>query len=228
MNTDALLPCPRCGNTTRTKCGKPNNYCVKCDDQTSYDYCKPRAQPASDDALVEEVAVALLSSHFVANGMEAQTELGAFDQQYRRDARVAIPIAQAPILAQLAKAQATIARLIADGPPASDDALDDPCPFCHEPEHFGWCAPRTEAVTAPLLTQLAELLCIIHRDGGHRINEVGMAQAYEEAMQLSSERIAGVIEGRRQMRETCAQVAWARSALATAEAIRAIPLEKSS
>ncbi len=122
--------------------------------------------------------------------------------------------------------------------PASDDALVDECPFCHEPEHFGWCAPRTEAVTAPILAQLAELLCVIHRDGGHRINEVGMAQAYEEAMQLSSERIAGVIEDRRQMQSECAAEiqAWFpcdtindpryAAGKALLAAIRAIPLEK--
>lgn len=34
--------CPRCGRSNVTKCGKANGYCLRCDDQTSYDYCTPR------------------------------------------------------------------------------------------------------------------------------------------------------------------------------------------
>lgn len=30
------------------KCGKPNGYCLRCDDQTSYDYCKPVLPPPSE------------------------------------------------------------------------------------------------------------------------------------------------------------------------------------
>jgi hypothetical protein len=34
--------CPRCHRSNVTKCGKPNGYCWRCDDETSYDYLKPR------------------------------------------------------------------------------------------------------------------------------------------------------------------------------------------
>lgn len=34
--------CPRCQRVNVPKCGKPNGYCLRCDDQTSYDYCSPR------------------------------------------------------------------------------------------------------------------------------------------------------------------------------------------
>ena len=40
--------------------------------------------------LVEFVALAMLNSHYRENGVAEQTELGAFDNQYRKDARVAI------------------------------------------------------------------------------------------------------------------------------------------
>lgn len=36
--------CPRCGFCNRPS-GKANNYCISCDDKTSYDYCTPRKQP---------------------------------------------------------------------------------------------------------------------------------------------------------------------------------------
>jgi hypothetical protein len=37
---------------------------------------------------------------------------------------------------------------------------------------------------------LLDLLCVIHRDGGQYIDEHGVDKAVEDAMQLSSERIA--------------------------------------
>lgn len=44
----------------------------------------------SEKVAVEQVALAMLNAHYEANSMPPQTELGAFDQQYRKDARVAI------------------------------------------------------------------------------------------------------------------------------------------
>lgn len=35
--------CPRCGYSRRPS-GKPNLFCVRCDDQTSYDYCTLRKE----------------------------------------------------------------------------------------------------------------------------------------------------------------------------------------
>ncbi len=49
--------------------------------------------------LVFDVALALLRSHFKANGMDEPSELGAFDQQYVRDAEVSVQT----VLAALAK-----------------------------------------------------------------------------------------------------------------------------
>lgn len=37
---------------------------------------------------------------------------------------------------------------------------------------------------------LLDLLAVIHRDGGHKTHEIGIKLAWEQAMQLSSERIA--------------------------------------
>lgn len=39
-------------------------------------------------------------------------------------------------------------------------------------------------------TMLLDMLAVIHRDGGHKTEEIGVGLAWEQAMQLSSERIA--------------------------------------
>lgn len=39
---------------------------------------------------------------------------------------------------------------------------------------------------------LLDLLAVIHRDGGHKTHEIGIKLAWEQAMQLSSERIAAL------------------------------------
>jgi hypothetical protein len=41
-----------------------------------------------------------------------------------------------------------------------------------------------------LESKLLDLLAVIHRDGGHKVEELGLQAAWEQAMQLSSERIA--------------------------------------
>lgn len=45
---------------------------------------------------------------------------------------------------------------------------------------------------SPDNSALAALLCVIHRDGGQRIDAIGLAAATDEAMRISSERIAEV------------------------------------
>lgn len=37
-------------------------------------------------------------------------------------------------------------------------------------------------------TMLRDLLCVIHRDGGQRIDAIGLKAAYDEAMDLSAKR----------------------------------------
>lgn len=41
---------------------------------------------------------------------------------------------------------------------------------------------------------LLELLAVIHRDGGHYVEEHGLEKAVADALRLSSERVAGVVE----------------------------------
>lgn len=60
--------------------------------------------------------------------------------------------------------------------------------------------PPTEArptgETDKYQLMLLDLLAVIHRDGGHKTQEIGVKLAWEQAMQLSSERIAATDQPR--------------------------------
>ena len=76
-----------------------------------------------------------------------------------------------------------------------------------------------EAEIAETRSMLLDLLAVIHRDGGHKTHEIGRKLAWEQAMQLSSERIA-------ERDEALARAEWAEQALADRDAaiVEAVPL----
>lgn len=55
-------------------------------------------------------------------------------------------------------------------------------------------ARKDAATIVTLRTQLGELLAVIHRDGGHKQDELGLDKAVELAMHVSVERVARLVE----------------------------------
>lgn len=69
-------------------------------------------------------------------------------------------------------------------------------------------ANEPDAVEGKARLMLLDLLAVIHRDGGHKTQEIGIELAWEQAILLSAERIAAMPASRGEVAQV---VAWLRA-----------------
>ena len=81
-----------------------------------------------------------------------------------------------------------VARAIAEARAVPGTKPAKPAPWSSDVDKRAALA-AIEAIREPTQAMLSALLAVIHRDGGQHQDAVGVKQAWEEAMQLSSERL---------------------------------------
>ena len=172
-DTDALLPCPFCGHPPIYR-QMPNDgrWIIDCNTVTcirpTTGICKSEAEaitrwnarpstPPSDDALVESVAMALFDDHWLDDlDLTPCHWLDAAPQErlaWEYTARAVIPIAQAPILAQLADNERCIAELVATAETLAShcrkELTEREATIAHMAEALGQVAGKNDLSAAP-------------------------------------------------------------------------------